>query len=139
MKNSIIVDTSALIAYFIQSEKKHECVSSYIKNHSNYEWIVASTVFSEIMTWLRLKVHPKHALPIGSFLREQCHYHPITKREDAVTWDIFKNYSDKKWSYTDCSLLAISKEENVPIILSIDHHFHQMKNCGITVVPDDEL
>ncbi len=137
MKNSIIVDNSALIAYFIQSEKKHDSVSSYIKNHPNLELIVISTVFSEIMTWLRLKVHPKHALPIGSFLREQCLFHPINKREDAVTGEIFKNYSDKKWSYTDCLLLAISKEENIPTILTIDHHFHQMKNCGITVVPDE--
>ena len=137
MKNSIIVDTSALIAYFIQSEKKHQCVNSYIKTHPKQEWIIVSTVFSEIMTWLRLKVHPRHAIPIGSFLREQCYYHPITPSEDEVTWDIYKTYSDKKWSFTDCSLLAVSKEENVPLILSIDHHFHQMKSFGITVVPDE--
>ena len=53
MKNSIIVDTSALIAYFIQSEKKHQCINSYIKTHPKQEWIIVSTVFSEIMTWLR--------------------------------------------------------------------------------------
>ena len=137
MKNRIIVDTSALIAYFIHSEKKHQSISKYVQENSDQEWIIVSTVFSEIMTWLRLKVNPKHAIPIGSFLREQCKYHLITKKEDEETWSIFKNYSDKKWSYTDCSLLAVSKEQNIPLILTIDHHFQQMKNFRVIAVPEE--
>lgn len=139
MNKRIIVDTSALIAYSMKFERKHQIIRSYIKEHPDYELIIVSTVFSELMTWLRQKVHQKYAIPIGTFLREECTYHHISQGDDDETWRIYKETLDKKWSYTDCSLLAVSKNLNIPLILSIDHHFHQMKSFGITVVPDESL
>ena len=139
MKDRIIVDTSALISYFIDSEQNHQKISQYIQENPNLEWIIISTVFSELMTWLRFKIHPKYALPIGSFLREKCNYHLITWLEDEDTRNIYHSFSDKKWSYTDCSLLAVSKSIQVPLILTVDHHFNQMKNFGIISVPEDFL
>jgi hypothetical protein len=41
-------------------------------------------------------------------------------------------YSDKDWSYTDCSCLAVMRRLGIEQALTTDHHFRQM---GITVVP----
>ena len=136
MNRKILVDTSALIAYFIKFERNHNSINNYLEENPDHEWIIPSTVFSELMTWFRIKVNPSKAVPIGTFLREECTYHHLTRSEDEETWNIYRKYTDKGWSYTDCSLLSLSKKMNVPYILTLDHHFKQMKQNGVLVVPE---
>ena len=99
------------------------------------EWIILSTVFDETVTWLRTKVSGKASIEIGKVLRKEHTYIALSKSDDLATWEIFRYYSDKRWSYTDCSLLAMSRHLGVAEIVSFDRHFRQMAGLGIVCLP----
>jgi len=67
----IIVDTSALIAFFIQSERHHSAVKNYFLQHPHTRWVILSTVFDETVTWIRARVSIHHSIQIGHLLREE--------------------------------------------------------------------
>jgi len=46
---------------------------------------------------------------------------------------IFCRYTDKDWSYVDCSLLALAQQQKIPAVFSFDRHFEQMP--GLMRVP----
>jgi len=43
----VIVDTSALIAFFVRSEKHHPTARRYAEQHPTVRWIILETVFDE--------------------------------------------------------------------------------------------
>lgn len=44
----------------------------------------------------------------------------------ATTWEIFSHYTDKNWSYVDCSLLAAARRLRIAEIFTFDQYFDQM-------------
>ncbi len=48
----IIVDTSALIAFFIRSEKHHQIAQEYAVKNPTERWVILETVFDEFVTWM---------------------------------------------------------------------------------------
>ena len=57
--SEIVVDTSALVAFFVQSEKCHPAARRYAAQHPTAQWIILETVFDEFVTWVRVKVSIK--------------------------------------------------------------------------------
>jgi predicted nucleic acid-binding protein len=49
-----------------------------------------------------------------------------TPRLEQATFDLFRRYADKKWSYADGALLATANMLNTSLIFSFDHHIDQM-------------
>jgi uncharacterized protein len=135
MSKKILVDTSAIIGYFFETETSYEAILEYVQSHPEEQWVILSTVFSETMTWFRARSSSEMTISIGEKLRSECIYINLSRDDDAQVWALFKRYSDKLWSYTDCSLLAMSQSLNIPRILTIDHHFLQMLHEGIIVCP----
>jgi predicted nucleic acid-binding protein len=131
----VLLDTSALIAFFVQSEKHHLAVKNYVLEHSNIQWIIVSSVFDETVTWMRLRVSIQASIEIGHVLREEHIYIALSEADDLATWEIFCRYDDKLWSYTDCSLLLMAKRLGVSEIVSFDRHIRQMAGLGIVCVP----
>jgi predicted nucleic acid-binding protein len=52
----IIVDTSALIAFFVKSETHHESAQKYYLENPHNNWIILESVFDETVTWIRSKI-----------------------------------------------------------------------------------
>lgn len=131
----VLVDTSALIAFFIHSEKHHPTIKTYLAKNPSTQWVVLSSVFDETVTWLRIKVSIAASIEVGHLLRNEHTYIVLSEEDDRAVWDIFSCYDDKQWSYTDCSLLAMAQRLKVPRILSFDHHIQQMEGLGIRCLP----
>lgn len=70
----VLVDTSALVAFFVQSEKHHLAVKNYVLEHPTVRWVILSSVFDETVTWLRLRVSVPASIEIGRVLREEHTY-----------------------------------------------------------------
>ena len=56
MPKEIIVDTSALIAFFVKSETNHLKAKEFVLNHQDNGWIILETVFDETVTWVRTRI-----------------------------------------------------------------------------------
>jgi predicted nucleic acid-binding protein len=133
--SKVIVDTSALIAFFIQSEEHHIEVQHYTAQNSATQWIILETVFDEFVTWMRAKVSISSSIQVGRILREEHIYVNISDTDNTATWEILSQYDDKQWSYTDCSILAMANKLGILEVLAFDEHFRQMAGFGIRCVP----
>ena len=131
----ILIDTSALIDFFVKSERHHAAVRQYVLQNPAIRWSILSSVFDETVTWLRTKVSTKSSIEIGRVLREEHGYVVLTETDDAAIWEVFCRYDDKRWSYTDCSLLVMSQRLGVPQVLAFDEHIRQMSGLGVICVP----
>ncbi len=131
----ILIDPSALIAFFVQSEKHHLAVKQYILDCPTVQWIILSSVLDETVTWLRLRISAQASIEVGRVLREEHLYIALSEADDRVTWEMFCRYDDKLWSYTDCSLLAMAQRLDITEIASFDRHIRQMAGLGIVCVP----
>ena len=135
MTQEVIVDTSALIAFFVRSETHHQAAQQYCQKNPQNRWIILESVFDETVTWIRSKVSTKAPIQIGQLLREEHCYINLSDADDAATWKVFCQYDDKKWSYTDCSILVMANRLKVFKIFAFDDHIHQMAGLGIICVP----
>jgi len=131
----ILVDTSALIAFFVSSEKHHHAVKNYFVMHPDAKWVILSTVFDETVTWLRVKISISASISIGHLLRQEHRYIALSEADDSDAWQAFYRYDDKLWSYTDCSLLVMSQRLNIPTVAALDEHIRQMRGLGVNCVP----
>lgn len=135
MTKEIIVDTSALIAFFIKSETYHETAQNYCLENPHNGWIILESVFDETVTWIRSKVSSKASIQVGQILREDHHYINLSDSDDLATWEAFCKYNDKKWSYTDCSILVMAHRLQIFEVFAFDDHIRQMAGLGIICVP----
>lgn len=133
----MLIDTSALIAFFINSERHHSAARRFVAQHPTTRWLILNTVFDEFVTWMRVRVSIAASIQLGHVLRVEHHYIYITDADDAATWDIFCRYDDKAWSYTDCSLLTLARRLGVNEVFAFDEHIRQMTGLGIHCVPID--
>jgi predicted nucleic acid-binding protein len=49
-----------------------------------------------------------------------------TPEFESATFEIYRRYADKEWSYPDCALFAAANVLNTSLIFSFDHHIDQM-------------
>ncbi len=131
----LLVDTSALCAFIDKGEHRHQAVTSFIQTRgAEFTLFVSDYVFDETLTWIKDRFGARQAIEFGNKLRASnfCRYYVLTPEDEALTWATFEKYSDKAWSYTDCSCLAVMQHLQIAEVLSLDEHFHQM---GVQVWP----
>lgn len=133
--SEVIVDTSALIAFFVKSERHHAAAQQYFIQNSQTRWIILESVFDETVTWIRTKISTKASIQIGQVLREEHRYVTLSDADDAATWAAFCRYDDKAWSYTDCSILVMAHRLGVFEVFAFDEHIRQMSGLGLICVP----
>jgi len=133
--SEIVVDTLALVAFFVQSEKCHPAARRYAAQHPTAQWIILETVFDEFVTWVRAKVSISSSISVGRILRAEHRYFNISDADDAATWEAFCQYDDKHWSYTDCSILVMARRLGVSEVFAFDEHIRQMAGLGVRCVP----
>jgi predicted nucleic acid-binding protein len=134
----VLADTSALIAFFVQSERHHAAARQYLLDQRDTRWIILQSVFGETVTWFRTKVSIQASIAVGRVLREEHRYITLTQADDSETWDAFRRYDDKLWSYVDCSILVMARRLGVPHVYTFDEHIRQMAGLGIICVPTQE-
>lgn len=131
----IIVDTSALIAFFIKTETHHFAAQYYVQQYPHLNWIILQTVFNEFVTWMRVRTSISKSIAVGQIIRKEHLYVNLSNEDDIATWQAFCKYDDKPWSYTDCSILIMAQKLNVSKVFAFDDHFKQMAGLGIQCVP----
>jgi predicted nucleic acid-binding protein len=49
----------------------------------------------------------------------------VTADDLETAWAIFKRFTDKRWSFTDCTSYAVMQRLGITEALSLDDHFRQ--------------
>lgn len=133
--STLLIDTSALHALNFVRDDNHPQAAAYFKSLAGrVRPILTEWVFIETMNLTNVRLGPAHAIAFGRHLKtSRAFYHlTLTDEDRRLTWEIFEQDSDKNWSYTDCSLLAVARRLKIQRIFAFDRHFNQM---GLQVVP----
>ena len=125
---TILVDSSFLLAMVDRDDKHHPEVIDFLKKLERAILLVTSHIFDEAMTLIKARLGSEIAVRTGQQLRLSTLFRLVyvTERDDEAAWEIFSQYTDKDWSYTDCSCLAMMRRLGITEVLSFDHHFDQM-------------
>jgi predicted nucleic acid-binding protein len=125
----ILADTSGLYSLLSRRGQHHtEAMEFYSTLPRQTEVIVIEYILLETMTLLRARGFSDLAVQFRQtlFTSQIFTLRYSTPELEQATFDVFRRYADKEWSYADCALLATSNRLNASLIFSFDHHIDQM-------------
>lgn len=124
------VDTTAWCAIYDKDDEYHQQAKSFLKNISSKPFclITSDYVFAETITLIRARVGHSKAVVFGKwFLKaKSVELIEVTGELRNSAWDVFIRYSDKTFSFVDCSSFVIMQELGLKQAFAFDKHFVQM-------------
>lgn len=131
----VIADTSGLYALVDRNDPHHSKAVIFLKNQVGIgSLLVSNHIFDETMTTVKGRLGMQVALQLGLRLRNSRFVELMifSAAEEQESWRLFSQYTDKNWSYTDCTCLVLAQRYNIQQAFSFDHHFTQM---GLLRIP----
>jgi hypothetical protein len=130
----VFIDTGAWFALVVPSDVDHRAAVNWFA--SNRDAICTSNyVVDETLTLLRARGESNRALAMGTFFfsGQSVKVHHLSESDVLEAWRIFERFSDKEWSFTDCTSRALMERLQITEAFAFDNHFRQFG--GITVLP----
>lgn len=128
------VDTSAWVALFVPADEQHHAAREWMAQ-SGDRLTTSDYVVDEVLTLIKARFHVQIAIRAGHVLlgKDLATLIQLTEDDKERAWDIFRTHSDKGWSFTDCTSLALMQRLGISTAFAFDRHFSQMR--GIRRVP----
>lgn len=130
----LFVDTSAWLALNDKNDQYHSkaITKSLEIKKQKIELITSEYIFDESITLIRHRISHKSAIIFGDSLLNSniiC-IADVTEEVRFKAWEMFKEYEDKEFSFTDCTSFVLMKNLRLQKAFTFDEHFKQM---GITI------
>ena len=136
MTRKFFVDTGAFLALANQADQYHESAKKYLDEllASKPLLVTSNFVLDETYTRIRRKSGLKSAIAFGENIQasRQIKVFSIDRGIDKKAWEIFKQYDDHLFSYTDCTSFALMRFQKISHVFAFDNDFRIM---GFTVCP----
>ncbi len=125
----VFVDTSAWLAFYDRSDQHHQAATHLAeqlkKQRANL--VLSDFILTETLTIIRYRIGHQWAVRFGqsildSQLAELVNIGEPTRRR---AWDIFQQYKDKDFSFTDCTSFAMMEQLGLKVVVAFDKHFEQ--------------
>jgi len=130
----IFVDTGACYASLVPTDSDHGRAKTWLAVNDS-PLLTTDYVIDETLTLLRVRGERKRALHLGErfFHDGLAEIHKITAEDLLRAWEVFQQFDDKGWSFTDCTSKVVMEQLGVTVAFAFDHHFKQFGT--IKVVP----
>ncbi len=131
--NRVFVDTGAWYALTDRRDPDHEPVVAALREHRG-RLLTSNFVLDETLTLVRYRLGWTISHRLGEQLRtgSLARLERISPRDEEAAWSIFSTYSDKSFSFTDCTSFALCNRLELPMCLAIDSDF---RSFGLHCVP----
>ena len=130
----VFVDTGPLYALVVPADINHPRAMAW--HDSNAERLITTDyVIDELLTLLRRRGHTLASLAAGRrlFCGELAGIEWVTPEDAHRAWAVFRDFSDKRWSFTDCVSRVVMERLEIQTAFSFDEHFRQFGT--VAVVP----
>ena len=131
----IFIDTGAFIALTDTTDQYHFKALDFAKHESSkYQQVTSNFVICETLNFLRTRASYEASITFGEKIRESksiniIHISPLIENK---AWDIFKQYKDKDFSFTDCTSFIVIESLKTNHVFGFDIHFKQF---GLKLLP----
>ena len=89
--------------------------------------VTTDYVLDELFTFLKLRESHRVAAAAGAALLDQSvtRLEGIGEPDFRAAWEVFQQYSDKGWSFTDCTSKVVMQRLSVTHAFAFDSHFEE--------------
>mgnify|MGYP001608900258 CR=1 FL=1 len=127
----IILDSSFIISFEITADQNHEKavrIMEEIDRGKFGEAVISDYLFDEIITVSFGKTRNlKDSVFIGNKIMSSFRIFEITEEIFEEAWKLFCSQKDTKFSFTDCSILAVMEKFKIRNIATFDKDFSKIK------------
>ena len=122
----IFVDTGAWFASVVPADPDHSAASRWLSRNTE-PLVTTDYVVDETLTLLKMRGEATRALRLGDefFSGRLTAIYYLTEKDVLQAWEIFRRFSDKGWSFTDCTSKAVIDKLNLTHAFAFDRHFQQ--------------
>ena len=122
----IFVDTGAWFASVVPTDPDHQSATHWL-NLNTQPLLTTDYVIDETLTLLRARGETTRALRLGEqfFAGNLANLYFVSEDDVRETWEVFRRYSDKRWSFTDCSSRVVIQKLGITHAFSFDKDFVQ--------------
>ncbi len=130
----IFVDTSAWFASIVAVDADYSSASHWLKQNAE-PLFTTDYVIDETLTLLKARGQMMRAQAIGEqfFHGRLATVYYLTETDIQQAWEIFQHFSDKGWSFTDCTSKVVIETLRLRQAFAFDQHFRQFGS--VDVVP----
>ena len=131
MSLSLFVDTGAWKAFIDEKDISHKLVRGEFARCREEKIILETTdyIVSETLTLLRMRpgLGYRVATQFGKMIQttQVVRLNFVTPELFQRGWEIFEKYSDKDFSFVDCTSFAFMEKKGLREALAFDEHFTQ--------------
>lgn len=122
----IFVDTGVLYAALVQKDPDH-AICQQLVDEAEGDLITTDFVIDELLTLMAVRGNRAMAIRVGDKLwgQQLTDLHWLNQQDVMHGWDIYCRFSDKQWSFTDCTSYAVMQKLGITEALALDEHFRQ--------------
>ncbi|MHA1895389.1 MAG: type II toxin-antitoxin system VapC family toxin [Candidatus Helarchaeota archaeon] len=131
MMIKLFIDTGAFVAYHNKKDKNHEKATNIFKEIAKgrkYSKLITSDyIIDEAITTCRVRTKRHDAsVELGDAILKSESIYTLKVEEQifSAAWELFKKYSDKSLSFTDCTTIILMQVFDINSIFSFDDHFY---------------
>ncbi len=129
----IFVDSGAWFALLVPTDSNHSAAVGWSSN--NDETLVTTDyVIDETLTLLRARGESAKAIAFGTRMFDpKCPVvvHYLSPAEVAGAWQVFHDFADKDWSFTDCTSKVVMEALGARAAFAFDQHFRQFGTVAV--------
>lgn len=130
----IFVDTGAWIARFYPADQHHNKALAWFRQNRQV-LVTTDYIVDEALTLLKARGQLRRAVELGGlfFGGKLTRLYYLTEDDILAGWEVFRTYTDKEWSFPDCTSKVVIERLGLTHALSFDQHFLQFGT--VAVVP----
>ena len=123
---SLFVDTGAWYALIDNKDPYHKRARKFYEKN-NLPFVTTNFIFDETITLMTNRLGWGIAARFGSGLKESrlVNITPVLDIDEDRTWEIFLQYKDAGFSYTDCTSFAVMERLKISAVFGFDGHFRE--------------
>ena len=129
MSRLALVDTGAWFALAVPSDPNHQRTADWLAS-AGVSLLTTDYIVDETLTLLRARGERRRALELGAefFNGTLAEIYRLSEDDLRAAWQVFQDYDDKNWSYTDCTSKIVIERLGLKTALAFDQHFRQFAN-----------
>ena len=121
----MFVDSSAWYALVNARDKNHLAAKRFLE--AGHRLLTTNFVIDETITLVLVRKGYQAAVDLGEQLwsEEQARIVWLSRADQRAAWQLFKRYSDKDFSFTDCTSFVVMERLELTHAFAFDENFSQ--------------
>jgi predicted nucleic acid-binding protein len=125
----LFVDTSGWVGYYDADDRWHAAAKAAMASllDQGVTFVTTDYILDETITLLLYHAGRRWALAFVEAVQGSRNVRLV--QVDASIWEqawqLFKQYDDKTWAFTDCTSFVVMRQMNLQRAFAFDHNFEQ--------------